>query len=101
MPGVDGWEAIEDPQARTRHGLRVLYAFWEANEEMTANVLRDARGPPGGRGRSASCTGAAAARARSARRCSARGRGAEQRLAATVDLAMSFRAWQSLVRGAD
>jgi len=97
VPSVDGWDAIEDPQARARHGLRVLYAYWEANEEMMANVLRDAELHPAVREVSELRWGPPLARIREALLGAWPGR-TSKRLAATVDLAMSFGAWQSLVR---
>ena len=97
VPPVDGWGGIEDPLARARHGLRELYAYWEANEEMATNVLRDVELHPAVREVNELHWAEPLARIRDmllnpwpVRR--------NKRLAATVDLAVSFRTWQSLVR---
>src|SRR4029450_4707830 len=42
-PDPTGWAAIADPEARLRHGLGEVYAYWADNAEMAANVLRDAQ----------------------------------------------------------
>jgi AcrR family transcriptional regulator len=42
-PDLSTWAAIEDPEARLRHGLGELYAYWANNAAMAANVLRDAQ----------------------------------------------------------
>jgi AcrR family transcriptional regulator len=42
-PGPITWAAIEDPEARLRHGLGEVYAYWADNAAMAANVLRDAQ----------------------------------------------------------
>ena len=40
-PDPTGWAAIEDPEARLRHGLGEVYGYWADNAAMAANVLRD------------------------------------------------------------
>lgn len=99
MPSPDTWATIADPGERLRHGLRELYAHWADTEEMTANVLRDAevnplvhemlttRGVPP----------LAAMRTTLLEAWPARRRTAD--LEAALDLAVSFRTWQALVRG--
>lgn len=92
MPTGAGWAEIADPLERTRRGLVALYAYWEANAELVGHVLRDAEaepmvrevsergwGPPLGEIRAALLAGST-----------------DREVAATVDLAMSFRTWQSL-----
>ena len=92
MPTAAGWADLADLLERTRRGLAALYAYWEANEELVGHVLRDAEaeptvrevserdwGPPLGEIRAALLAGSA-----------------DGELAATVDLALSFRTWQSL-----
>jgi AcrR family transcriptional regulator len=41
-PDPAPWRKISDPAARLRHGLGVLYAWFEPNEDMLERVLRDA-----------------------------------------------------------
>jgi AcrR family transcriptional regulator len=97
-PRTDGWDEIADPVERTRHGLRVLYAYWEATEEMTTRVLRDLELNPTVREVNELHWGQPLAAVRQSLLDAWPGR-ATKRLAASVDLAMSFRTWQSLVRG--
>ena len=40
-PDPTAWAAIEDPEARLRHGLGEVYGYWADNAAMAANVLRD------------------------------------------------------------
>jgi AcrR family transcriptional regulator len=40
-PDPTTWAAIEDPEARLRHGLVEVYGYWADNAAMAANVLRD------------------------------------------------------------
>jgi AcrR family transcriptional regulator len=42
-PDPTAWAAIADPEARLRHGLGEVYAYWADNTAMAANVLRDAQ----------------------------------------------------------
>lgn len=41
LPDPARWRAIEDPEERLRHGVAEMYAFYDANEAMFANVIRD------------------------------------------------------------
>lgn len=41
MPGPDGWQAIESPPDRLRHGLTEMIPWYRANEQMLGNVLFD------------------------------------------------------------
>ena len=41
-PDLDGWRAIRDPRQRFAQALDELYAYYERNEPMLSNVLRDA-----------------------------------------------------------
>jgi AcrR family transcriptional regulator len=99
MPTGAGWEEVADPTARLRRGLRELYAYWQATEDMTTHVLRDAEvdpvvhevltergGPPLAALRALLLEAWPAARRTPA-------------LEAALDLALGFRTWQSLVRG--
>jgi AcrR family transcriptional regulator len=40
-PDLDAWRAIADPRARLERALDELYAYYERNETMLRNVLRD------------------------------------------------------------
>ena len=42
FPDPAEWAAVEDPAARLEEALGALYSFYESNEDMLANVLRDA-----------------------------------------------------------
>ena len=97
-PRTDGWDEIDDPVERARHGLRVLYAYWEATEDMTMRVLRDLELNPTVREVNELHWGPALLKVRDALLDPWPGRPGK-RLGASVDLAMSFRTWQSLVRG--
>ncbi|HEU4703791.1 MAG TPA: helix-turn-helix domain-containing protein [Conexibacter sp.] len=99
LPSPDAWAEIEDPVARARHGLSELYAYWEANEAMVANVLRDAEVHAATREVSRRSWGPPLAAMRQTLLAAwPRGRG-RRRLEAAVELALDFRTWQSLVRG--
>jgi AcrR family transcriptional regulator len=41
-PDLGDWRAIRDPQERLARALEDLYAYYERNEAMFTNVLRDA-----------------------------------------------------------
>lgn len=92
LPGVADWAAVEDVGERTRAGLRELYAYWEANAQMVAHVLRDAESEPLVQEASERSWGAPLAAYRSALLAGS----SDPSVAATVELAMSFRTWQSL-----
>jgi AcrR family transcriptional regulator len=98
LPSPDGWVAIADPVERARNGLGELYAYWEQNEQMMANVIRDAEVDPVTREVQAHRTAEPMAALRGALLAPwPRGRGFK-RLEAAVELALGFRTWQSLVR---
>src|SRR5215207_3398717 len=42
LPDPAAWAAIAEPEARLRHGLREVYAYWTQNAATVANILRDA-----------------------------------------------------------
>jgi AcrR family transcriptional regulator len=46
LPDPSAWRSIADPMQRMRRGLTELYAFFERNEAMLANVIRDAEVDP-------------------------------------------------------
>src|SRR5229473_6162438 len=41
LPDPSTWALVGDPEERLRVGLGEIYAFFRANEELTANVRRD------------------------------------------------------------
>ncbi|WP_353829335.1 TetR/AcrR family transcriptional regulator [Agromyces sp. SYSU T0242] len=41
FPDPEPWRGIDSPVARAATGLEAVYAYWEANESLVANVLRD------------------------------------------------------------
>jgi AcrR family transcriptional regulator len=41
LPDPSAWAFVGDPEERLRVGLGEIYAFFRANEELTANVRRD------------------------------------------------------------
>jgi AcrR family transcriptional regulator len=99
MPTGDGWEDAADPADRLQRGLGELYAYWQATEDMTTHVLRDAEvdpvvhevltergGPPLAALRAVLLDAWPAERRTPA-------------LEAALDLALAFGTWQSLVRG--
>src|SRR3954468_23183799 len=45
-PDPTAWAAIDDPDERMRTALSELYGFYEATEDMTGNVQRDAEVMP-------------------------------------------------------
>jgi AcrR family transcriptional regulator len=42
-PDPAPWAKISDPESRLRHALAEVYAYYRRNEQMTANVTRDAQ----------------------------------------------------------
>jgi AcrR family transcriptional regulator len=97
LPGVAGWEEITDPVERARHGLGALYRFWEDNEAMIANVTRDAEVDDLTREVNLARSQEPMAAIRDALLAGWQGGRRRKRLVAAVELAISFRTWQSLV----
>jgi AcrR family transcriptional regulator len=97
LPDPTAWAAIDDPQARLRHGLQELYAYWARNAAMAANILRDAQvlGHLGVGRRLLTLQ-------RDAVEVLASGWSPadqhQQALAATIRVAADFHTWQNLVR---
>ena len=92
-PDPREWQAISDPRARLRRGLRAAYAYYRDNEAMMDNVLRDRQlGVPVGEG---FLRHRAAAKAVLAEPFALRGAG-RRRLDAALDLALGFHTWQTL-----
>jgi AcrR family transcriptional regulator len=46
LPDPAAWPKITDPRKRLRHGLREMYSYYERNEALLANVVRDAEVHP-------------------------------------------------------
>jgi hypothetical protein len=99
MPSPEAWTGIDDPAERLRHGLGELYAHWAETEEMTARVLRDAELDPVVNDVVACRVAPRLAEIRSTLLAAWPQRRRTPALEAAVDLAVSFRTWQTLVRG--
>jgi AcrR family transcriptional regulator len=96
LPDPTGWAAIRDPEARLRHGLREVYAYWAQTTAGTANILRDAQ-VLGHLGVGRRLLGLQ----RDATQVLASGWPLEDQqpaLAATIGVAVDFHTWQRLVR---
>jgi AcrR family transcriptional regulator len=98
MPDPGTWSSISDPEARLRHALGVMYAFYRRTEGMLEKTSRDAplvdaMATPVAqfRGYLDAATGAIIAGRPE------RGK-ARRRVQAAVGHAVSFPTWQSLVR---
>jgi AcrR family transcriptional regulator len=98
LPELESWAAIRDPDERLRVALGELYGFYERNESLMANILRDENTVPGVKEQFAPFREylGAAVGALMARR-GLRGR-ARRDVAAAVGHALAFRTWESLVR---
>jgi AcrR family transcriptional regulator len=94
-PDADSWLTIPNPEERLRHGLTELYAWYEQNQGMFGNVLRDAEVDPLTGEMFALRAGDAMARIRAAL---ADGLPASARAQAALDLALDFYAWRRLSR---
>jgi AcrR family transcriptional regulator len=92
-PDTDSWATVEDFGARLRRGLAELYTYYQRNERMIANVLRDSEVLPVGAGFRTLQSKAATALLRRGRRRPGR------RLMAVVAVATDFQTWRTLVRG--
>ena len=93
-PPDSHWKRIKDPEARLRAGLRAAYAYYAANEDMIANVLRDADALPVGAGflgfKRQVVQGLSAGWGIRGRR--------QAHLEALLNLAADFSTWRSLAR---
>lgn len=96
-PDPQAWGAIADPQQRLRVGLGELYAYYAANEQMLANVIRDAESDPLTR-EIATLRMAAIADLRDALAEGLQPDGSSPHLSAALDLAIDFHTWRLLVR---
>jgi AcrR family transcriptional regulator len=46
LPDPEPWRLIADPESRLRRALAEVYAYYRRNEQMLANVTRDAQANP-------------------------------------------------------
>lgn len=93
LPNADAWREVEGPGDRLRRGLGEVYAYFEANQEMLASVLRDAEVHPITREMVARDIGPATAEWRSVL---ATGWPRSRKTQAAIDLALNFYTWRSL-----
>lgn len=98
LPDPAAWEDIADPTERTRRALGELYDYWQRNAQLVGNVLRDSETDELVHEISSAGWGADLGRIRDVIVAAWPGRRRSRRLAAAVDLAVSFRTWQSLVQ---
>jgi AcrR family transcriptional regulator len=94
-PDPEPWREISDPVQRLRHGLGELYAFYERNEQMLSNVMRDAEVDPIMAEITAMRFGPPLAAIRSVLANGSR----SKRAAALLDVALSFATWRTLHGG--
>jgi AcrR family transcriptional regulator len=95
LPSPAAWEAINDPAARLRAGLGVLYEWFAENEAVVAHVLCDAEQNPTLR----EVSGLRFGEPLDAIHASLAAGAPEKQQAATA-LAMSFYTWRTLTRDA-
>lgn len=96
FPSAVGLVDIADPVARARSGLLSLYSYYEEVEPMMTRVLRDAESDEDVAEVSRLWTRQLAAMSEVLGAAWPR-RGPYEQRAAAIDLALSFRTWQSLV----
>jgi AcrR family transcriptional regulator len=98
IPDPAPWREIADPDKRLTRGLEELYAYFERNEQMLANVMRDSETDPVTAEVSQMRVGPSLeAIAQTLADGVIGGRGRRRQLAA-LKLALDFRTWRSLVR---
>jgi AcrR family transcriptional regulator len=95
LPDADGWLSIGEPEKRRRHGLTELYTWYEQNQDMFGNVLRDAEVHPLTGELFALRAGETMGLIRDAL---ASGLPEESRAQAALDLALDFYTWRRLAR---
>jgi AcrR family transcriptional regulator len=101
LPDPEPWRGIPDPEARLRRALRELYDYYADNEAMLANIMRDAEIDPLTYEMFALRRGKRFERMREVlvEGFATNGR-PRKTLRAALELALSFRTWQTLVRRA-
>ena len=97
LPDPAAWREIADPRKRLQRGLQDLYSYYERNEAMLANIVRDAEVHPLTRemfethaAPQLGVIGAALA--------GALPDGRRRRTQAALELALDFNTWRLLVR---
>jgi AcrR family transcriptional regulator len=98
MPDPEPWRAIADPKKRLRVGLGELYAFFERNEPMLTNIVRDSEVDPLTRELSELRMGPQLGPIRQTLAQALPGRG--RKSMAALDLALDFGTWRLLARRA-
>lgn len=98
MPDPAPWRKIADPRLRVRRGLGEVYGFFERNEPMFTNIVRDAEVDPLTREMAELRMGPQLAPIHEELAEALPGRG-KKRLAA-LGLALDFQTWRLLVRRA-
>jgi AcrR family transcriptional regulator len=96
FPDPESWTSIADPAERLRRGLADLYAYYDRNEMLLANLARDAEVDPPTREIMALRYGPPLAAIREAL-ADGLPRGARgRRVLAALDLALDFHTWRLL-----
>jgi AcrR family transcriptional regulator len=99
LPDPGGWASIADPVERLRRGLTEIYAYFARNESLLANLARDAELDPPTREIVAARFAPPLAAIREALADGLVAGSHASRVGATLDLALEFHTWRSLVRG--
>lgn len=95
-PDPVAWAAIDEPEARVRHGLGDLYRFYRHGEPMLSKIYRDKDALPAGIRRSLEADGARYRDVLLEAFQPARHDAHRRRLRAVTGHAVSFATWQSL-----
>jgi AcrR family transcriptional regulator len=94
-PSAEPWRTIEDRDERLRTGLAAIYAWYERNAQLLANVLRDAEHHAPTRETNERVFGPVIAAFHEVLGC-----GLDARQQAMLHLALSFPTWRALVQEA-
>jgi len=97
LPDPEPWAEIDDPDERVRAALEALYRYWDRNQQLISNVLRDAEADDLVRQVASDSWGVALGRMCDVILAGWPARARSKPLRAVSDLAISFRTWQSLV----
>jgi AcrR family transcriptional regulator len=95
LPDPDPWRSVADPAARLRRGLGELYRYFERNESLLENVIRDSEIDPITREVTELRLGAPL---RAIRDALAEVLPRRRTATAALDLALDFHTWRLLVR---
>lgn len=99
FPDPATWADVPDPHLRAELALVEVYGYWESHEQLVGNVLRDAETDDQLRQISQDSWGAGVTDIRNSILAAWPATSRSPELTALLDLALSFRTWQSLVRG--